>query len=64
MQWPWSKKKQITRAEDQDVEKARELIDAVIYPLIKKQINALNKHLEKDGIRVGIEINWFFDKVK
>ena len=60
----WKKKKKIIRAEDEDVAKARKIIDAVVYPQIKKQVQVLNKHLESDGIRVGVEITWFFDKVE
>ena len=64
MQWPWKKKKKIIKAEDIDIEKARKVIDSVVYPQIKKQIKVLNEYLEKDKIRVGVEINWFFDKVE
>lgn len=66
MKWPWHKKKpkKLTRAGDQDIEKAKKLIDAVVYPQIKKQIDILNNHLESEGIRVGVDITWIFDKVE
>lgn len=43
------------------MQKARKLIDAVIYPQLQKHIEVLNKHLEKDGIMVGMDITWIFD---
>jgi hypothetical protein len=68
MKWPWQKpKKQIKNrvtASDEDCKKAGKLIDVVIYPQIKKHIEVLNKHLEKDGIQVGVEITWIFDKIE
>lgn len=66
MQWPWNRqKKDKTKASvtDSDMKNAGKLIDAVIYPQIKKQIEVLNKHLEKDKIRVGVEITWIFDRI-
>lgn len=64
MQWPWKKKIKTVKAEDEQIEKAVKLIDAVIYPQIKKLIEALNKHLVDEKVRVGVEIKWFFDKVE
>lgn len=68
MKWPWQKpKKQVqnrTTASDNDIKKVGKLIDAVIYPQIKKQIEILNKHLEQDKIQVGVEITWIFDKLE
>lgn len=68
MQLPWNKKKKPiqnrTTASDDDCRKAGKLIDAVVYPQIVKQIEILNKHLEKDKIQVGVEITWIFDKIE
>lgn len=57
-------KKPKTKVTDEEIEKAKKMIDAVLYPQIKKQISLLNKHLEEDKIQVGVEINWFFQKTE
>jgi hypothetical protein len=53
-----------TSVTDEECKKVGKLIDAVIYPQIKKQIEILNKHLEKDGIQAGVEITWIFDRLE
>lgn len=65
LQWPWNKKKVTkSKASNDEMEDARKLIDAVIYPQIKKQIEILNKHLEKKNLQVGVDITWIFEKLE
>lgn len=68
MQLPWNKKKKPIHnksvASDEECKRAGKLIDAVVYPQIIKQIEILNKHLEKDKLQVGVEITWIFEKLE
>jgi phage portal protein BeeE len=38
-------------------------IDSVVEPKVKKIIEEVNKTLKAKGIRVGAEIQWYFDSV-
>lgn len=49
---------------EDSIERSKQIINAVFYPIIEKQLNKLNDHLQsKYKVRVGIEINWFFEKI-
>lgn len=57
-------KKQLSNSlDDAKAKYAIELIDSVFVPVVKDNLAILNKALEKEGIKAGIEINWYFDKV-
>jgi len=58
----FKKKKTLKTATDDDIAYAKKVVDSVFYPVIKKQIDLINKTLEKRNIRAGIEIKWFFDR--
>lgn len=49
---------------EEDFKNAQLVVNEVFYPSLKKNIDQLNLFLEeKHGVRVGVEINWFFEKV-
>ena len=58
------KPQQLVTATDSDVEFAKKVIDSYFVPILKKNVESLNELLSERGVRAGIEINWFFDKVK
>lgn len=46
-----------------DLEWAKEVIDENFFPVIKKQLDHLNKFLyQQRKIRAGLELNWMFDQ--
>jgi hypothetical protein len=63
--WPFKKKPKLkaVTADDGEIAYAKRVVDAVFYPLLKKNLDILNKHLAKKNLRCGITIQWFFDKV-
>lgn len=44
--------------------KAKTIIDDALEPKIKKLIEEANRLLNKQGIQVGCEIQWFLDVYK
>lgn len=51
-------------ATDADIAWAKQLIHLGFEPMLRRNIETLNKSLEKKGIRAGIEVVWFFDKLE
>ena len=49
---------------DSDVAYARAVVDRVFLPVLQQELDILNVHLQAKGIRAGIDINWFFDKIE
>lgn len=48
-----------------DIENATKLINAIFYPKLEKDLKNLNSYLETNySVRVGVEINWFFEKIE
>ena len=46
-----------------DLKWAKQVVDDIFYPTVKKQLDHINGHLYKQRkIRAGIEIKWFFDQ--
>jgi hypothetical protein len=44
---------------------AQRIVNEVFYPQLEKNLETLNDHLQyKYGVRVGIEINWYFEKIE
>lgn len=58
------KKLKLLTATDSDVEFAKRVVDTYFTPILKRNIESLNKLLAERGVRAGIEINWIFDKVQ
>lgn len=42
--------------------KAKRIIDEALEPKIKKILEEANKLLNKHGIQLGVEVQWFIDK--
>lgn len=65
--WPFKKKlpkKQVHKtATDEDISYARQVIDKAFEPVLKRNLDALNKILSDRGVRVGADITWLFEKV-
>lgn len=51
-------------ASDSDLDYAREVVDTVFLPVLQKQLEILNGHLSTKGLRAGIDIRWFFDRLE
>jgi hypothetical protein len=47
------------------IEQSRLIVNSVFYPQIKKDLDKINAYLkEHHSVQVGIEINWFFEKIE
>lgn len=50
-------------ASDDDMAWARSLVQGSFEPSLRRQLEVFNQTLAKRGLRAGIEVQWFFDKV-
>lgn len=50
---------------NKDFQAAQRVVNEVFYPHLEAKLEQLNEHLDsKYKIRVGIEINWYFEKTE
>lgn len=64
MSKPKQKPLQLKTATDEDINFARKVIDQAFQPALERRLEVLNQTLASKGIRAGIEITWFFDRIE
>jgi hypothetical protein len=49
---------------EENYKKVSKFVVEQVEPRIQKIVDAVNDHFKKDGVRVGVELKWFFDEVE
>ena len=70
--WPFTRRKEAQKqkklvpvtATDADIAWAKQLIGQGFEPSLRRNLETLNQALSRKGIRAGIEVTWYFDKLE